>query len=149
MAEAQPRGPGSGLSRSPRAPPGERVAHVVPIPPGRGASQSGSITLPVLKVTLLFMRGRSLGGQRERGDVQVERHIILGSQVTHLCHMPASQQSQQEGLEGNADPENNRVVGHASQVDGDSPDEGVRVLSVDSMSELNHELRAVGRILTV
>ena len=68
VAEAQPRGPGSGLSRSPRAPPGERVAHVVPIPPGRGASQSGSITLPVLKVTLLFMRGRSLALGPVRGE---------------------------------------------------------------------------------
>lgn len=126
VAKAQPRGYRSERGRSPQAPPGERVAHVVPIPPGRGASQSESITLPVLKVVLLFARGRNLGGQWERGDVRVERHSVLGLQVTHLCYMPASQQSQQEGLEGNTDPENNRVVGHASQADGDSPDEGVK-----------------------
>lgn len=63
---------GSERSRSPRAPPGERVAHAVPIPPGRGASQSEAITLPVLKVMLLFRRGRKLGGQWGRGDVALK-----------------------------------------------------------------------------
>lgn len=67
VAKAQPRGSGPEPSRSPCTSPGE--THVIPTPPARGASQSESIILPVLKATLLFMRRRRLGGQWERQEV--------------------------------------------------------------------------------
>ena len=67
VAKAQSRVSGPEPSRSPWASPGE--PHVISTPPARGASQSESIILPVLKVTLLFMRRRRLGGQWERQEV--------------------------------------------------------------------------------
>lgn len=67
VAKAQPQGSGPEPSKSPWTSPGE--PHVIPNPPAQRASQGESIILPVLKVTLLLMRGRRLGGQWERQEI--------------------------------------------------------------------------------